>query len=30
MLSNTSKFTGEDEWLEEQAKLKTFNILKEK
>lgn len=30
MLANTSKFSGEDEWLEEQAKLKTFNILKEK
>lgn len=30
MLANTGKFSGEDEWLEEQAKLKTFNILKEK
>ena len=30
MLAKTPKFTGEDEWLEEQAKLKTFNILKDK
>ena len=30
MLANTPTFTGEQEWLEEQAKLKTFNILKDK
>ena len=30
MLAKTPKFTGEEEWLEEQAKLKTFNILKDK
>jgi hypothetical protein len=30
MLAKTSKFTGEDEWLEQQAKERTWKILKDK